>query len=192
MLHLKPLVLLFGFLSVLLSGCAKPPVEEAGPVSRPVKSMVVSAPSGSGVRNFPGRVDSANKADLSFRVSGTVAKLEVTEGERVKRGDTLAQLDQTDFLIALKDRQATFDQADKDYGRARELVDRGAISRRDFDTVEATFKTAQAALEQAQQNVDYTILRAPFDGTIAERHVDAFEEVVAGLTSIFSIATLSR
>jgi len=169
-----------------LTACGEAPVEDTGPVARPVKSIVVASPAGSGVRNFPGRIDSANKADLAFRVSGTVAELGVNEGEAVKRGQVLARLDQTDFQITLRDRQATWDRADKDFKRASELVDEGAISRRDYDLVEANFKTTDAALAQAKQNIDYTILRAPFDGSVAERHIEAFEEVQVG-QYIFSI-----
>lgn len=169
-----------------LFGCGAPPEEEAGPVARPVKSMVVESPAGSGVRNFPARIDSANKADLAFRVAGTVAQLSVSEGAAVSRGQVLARLDQTDLQITLRDRQATWDRASKDFERATELVEQGAISRRDYDLVEANFKTADAALAQAKQNIDYTSLRAPFDGTIANRHVQAFEEVRVG-QNIFSI-----
>lgn len=172
--------------SLTLFACGEAPPPDTGPVVRPVKSMLVSSPAGSGVRNFPGRIDSANKADLAFRVSGTVARLNVSEGVTVKRGDVIASLDQTDFEITLRDRQATWDRADKDFKRASELVERGAISRRDYDLVEANFKSADAALEQAKQNLAYTTLRAPFDGSIAERHVDQFEEVQGG-QQIFSI-----
>ena len=163
-----------------LAGCGEPPTEATRTDARPVKSVVISSPQGSGIRNFPGRVDSANKADLGFRVSGTVAELVVSEGELVSRNQRLAQLNQADFQIALRDREATWDRANKDYDRAKELVDEGAISRRDFDTVEANFKTADAALAQAKQNLEYTILRAPFDGSIAERHIERFEEVQVG------------
>ena len=171
---------------MILAGCSAPPEEVAEPVARPVKSMIIGDPEGAGVRNFPGRIESANRADLAFRVGGTVKRLNYQEGSPVSRGDVLAQLDQTDFEIALKDRQATWDRASKDYERGKELVAQGAISRRDFDLVEANFKTADAALQQAQQNLDYTYIRAPFVGQVAQRHVDAFEEVNPG-QAIYSI-----
>jgi len=147
-----------------------------------VKSQVIDSPQGSGVRNFPGRIESANRADLAFRLNGTITELAVQEGVQVGLGQILARLDQTDYQITLKDRQATWDRASKDFDRGKELVAEGAISRRDFDQVEANFKTADAALEQAKQNLDYTIIRAPFAGQIGQRHVDAFEEVQPGQT----------
>ena len=167
---------------IILFGCSEPPQENLQPVARLVKSQIIDSPQGSGVRNFPGRIESANRADLAFRLNGTITELAVQEGVQVRLGQILARLDQTDYQITLKDRQATWDRASKDFDRGKELVTEGAISRRDFDQVEANFKTADAALEQAKQNLDYTIIRAPFAGQIGQRHVDAFEEVQPGQT----------
>jgi RND family efflux transporter MFP subunit len=167
-------------LVTILVGCGEAPEQVLTPSARPVKSIVVEAPQGGGVRNFPGRIESANRADLAFRVGGKIAELVVQEGARVEREQVLARLDETDFRITLKDRRATYDRASKDFERGKELVAKGAISRRDFDAVDANFKTAAAALEQATQNLDYTYIRAPFAGEVSERHADVFEEVAAG------------
>lgn len=169
-----------------LTACGEAPIEATDTIARPVKSMVVLSPAGSGIRNFPGRIDAVNRAVLAFRVAGTVESLSIKTGEDVTKGQVLARLDQTDFQIALREQQARFDRAEKDYVRAKDLVDNGAISRRDFDTIDAGYKTEGAALEQVQQNLVYTILRAPFAGNIALRHIDAFEEIQVG-QRIFSI-----
>ena len=172
--------------TVALFGCGEPPAESTEIVARPVKSILVAGPAGGGVRNFPGRVDSSNRADLAFRLRGTVSELTAQEGANVSQGQVLARLDQRDFEITLKDRQATWDRANKDFERGTELIADGAISRRDFDLLEANFKTADAALEQAKQDLDYTFMRAPFTGQIARRHVDRFEEVRVG-QSVYSL-----
>jgi RND family efflux transporter MFP subunit len=91
----------------------------------------------------------------------------------------LITLDATDYEIATRDAQATFDRAENDFSRAQELINDGFISRTDFDAKEAEFKNAQAALERAQQDLDYTQLKASFDGTISQRYVERFEEVQA-------------
>jgi len=90
-----------------VTGCDQPPPADTGPNIRPVKSLVVSSPEGSGVRNFPGRVEPSNRADLAFRVGGTLSEVAVQEGTIVNRGQVIARLDQTDFEITLRDRQAT-------------------------------------------------------------------------------------
>ncbi|RLJ17555.1 efflux RND transporter periplasmic adaptor subunit [bacterium endosymbiont of Escarpia laminata] len=148
--------------------------------------MLVAAPAQGGVRNFPGRIDAAHKAELSFRVPGKVIKLEVAEGERVKKGQLLAKLDATDYQVVVKDRQATYENSKKDFNRAKELVDKGHISRRDYDKLEASFKSASATLEKARLDLRYTQLKAPFDGSVARRYIQQFEEVQAKQT-VFSL-----
>ncbi len=178
-------------IAVLCIACGEPPPEPSVSVARPVKTIVVAPPTGKGLRNFPGRVDSAHKAELSFRVNGKLDRLLVSEGEVVKQGQLLAQLDKTDFEIVLRDRQATWDRANKEYIRAENLVGKGVISRRDYDEVEANFKTAGAALEQAQRDLQYTQLLAPFDGNIARRHIERFEEARFN-QAVFSLVDLSQ
>ena len=173
-------------LALFLAACGKSPEQAVDPVARPVKSMLVSSPQGPGIRQFPGRVDSANKAELSFRVSGKIKSMLVQEGQRVEKGQLLAELEEADYALALKDSQASWDRSKKDYDRASELVTSGAISRSDFDRIEARFKSDDAALEQARLNLEYTKLKASFAGTIAKRHVQRFEEVQAKAT-VFSL-----
>jgi RND family efflux transporter MFP subunit len=179
-------ILLLVLLAAALTACKKAPVEVVEPVARPVKSMVIASPQGAGIRRFPGRVDSANKAELSFRVSGKVKSMLVQEGQRVEKDELLAELDDADYRLALKDSQAAWDRSKKDYDRATELVEGGSISRSDFDRIEARFKSDDAALEQARLNLEYTRLKASFAGTIAKRHVQRFEEVQAK-APIFSL-----
>ena len=127
-------------------------------------------------------VQASQRADLSFRVGGTLNEILVREGQQATRGQLLARLDPTDFRIALEDRQAVFDNAERNFERAKELIQGNNLSRLDYDRLEAEFRTAQAALSQARQNLDYTEMRAPFDGTIGRREVENFEDVRAKQT----------
>lgn len=165
--------------SLLLAGCGKTEQETTEPIVRPVKTMVVAGGETSGIRSFPGVVDASRKADLSFRVGGRVAKLLVREGEQVKQGQVLAELDPKDFQIVVNDKMAAFKRAKADYIRAKKLVGKGHISRMDYDRLEADYKSRLADLNKAKQNLSYTVLKAPFDGTIARRTIDNYEEVQA-------------
>lgn len=166
-------------IAVLPGGCSQDHQPEGPPPVRPVKTLLVESPDLGGERNFPGRVDAETKAELAFRIPGTVQELLVREGDQVEAGEVLITLDATDYEIALRDAQATFDRAQNDFQRAQELVEDGFISRTDFDAKEAEFKNAQAALERAQQDLAYTKLKASFAGTISRRYVERFEEVQA-------------
>ncbi len=167
--------------STFLSGCGGE-AEVPPPQSRPVKVFTVEGPGSEALRNFPGNVRASERADLSFRVGGVLQEMLVREGQDVEKGQILARLDPTDFKITLEDRQAAFDNAQRNFQRANELIKDGNISKFDFDRMEAEFRSTRAALTQARQDLEYTELRAPFTGTIGRREVDNFEEVVAKQT----------
>jgi len=165
--------------SLLLVACEGAPPEDLPAPARPVKLFRVDRGAGENIRRFPATISAHREAALSFRVPGTLEELPIREGDVVERGQLVARLDANDYALALEDRQATFDNARRNFERARELVDDGNISRLDFDRTESQYRSARAALAQAQNNLDYTSLRAPFDGRIARRLVENFEEVQA-------------
>ena len=172
-------------LLALLAACSEPPAPEVEVRSRPVKLFTVDAGVGDEVRRFPARIEAAKQAELAFRVSGQLASLPVREGDIVEEGQVVAELDATDFRIAVEDRQASFDNAQRNFARARELIDSGNISQLDYDRMEAEFRSSRAALAQARTNLGYATLRAPFRGRIARREVDNFEEVLAKQTIVY-------
>jgi RND family efflux transporter MFP subunit len=175
---IEALLILIGCV-LLFSGCTRNEEAQAKAPVRPVKSLVVETPDLSGERNLPGRVDAKKTAELAFRVSGAVQTLKVKEGDKVDAGQVLIVLDPTDYEIAVRDAQATFDRTENDFKRAQELVEDSFISLTDYDAKEAEFKNATAALERAKQDLVYPELKASFPGTISRRHVERFEAMQA-------------
>ena len=169
----------------LLSGCGGEERELPPPASRPVKLFTVGGGSKEAIRTFPGRVDATQRAELAFRVSGQLQELRIKEGDLVEEGQVLARLNPTDYEIVVEDRQANFDNAERNFTRGKELIVDGNISRLDYDRMEANYRTASAALTAAKQDLEYTVLTAPFEGRIARRDVENFEEVLARQTVIW-------
>ena len=167
------------FILVLNSACSKKQEVKQVEEIRPVKTIIVKVPDAGGIRNFPGRIDANRKAELAFRVSGKVQSLLVKEGEQVAKGDVIAKLDPTDFQITVNDKQALYTRASNDYNRGKKLIKEGHISKMDYDKLESNFLSAKAELNLAEQQLDYTELKAPFDGTVARRHIQNFEEIQA-------------
>lgn len=163
----------------LLLSCKKAsePVEK--PQLRMVRTLKIETPGENFWREFPGVVEAAQKADLGFRIAGKLEKMFVKEGDVVKRGQLLAQLDATDYNIQLKSRQAEYDQVHADFERGESLVEKRLISRSDYDKMKAQDEAAKASLAAAKQNLEYTSLLAPFSGRIAKRYVENFEDVSA-------------
>jgi RND family efflux transporter MFP subunit len=171
-------LLLVATVSLLLHGCSEPADAPAEPRSRPVKLFTVDAGLGEEIRRFPASIEASRQAELGFRVPGQLAELAVREGDMVEEGAVIARLDPTDFEIALEDRRAAFENAQRNFARARDLIDSGSISQLDYDRMEAEFRSSRAALAQAEANLSYATLRAPFRGRVARRYVDNFEEVI--------------
>ncbi|ARN74244.1 efflux RND transporter periplasmic adaptor subunit [Oceanicoccus sagamiensis] len=165
--------------ALVLSGCGNDVVEDVEVPVRPVKIFKVSGDSSTAVRSFPGVIDASQRAELAFRVPGTVEKIYVKEGDQVKRGQLLAELDDADYAITVQDKKATAEKDERNFKRGQELIVDGNISRMDFDRMEASMKTSAAALALAEQNLAYTQLKAPFDGRVAVRSIENFEEVAA-------------
>jgi RND family efflux transporter MFP subunit len=172
-------------LASLLVACGRQDEPLAPPASRPVKIYTVDGGAAQAVRQFPARVDASQRAELSFRVSGRLQEIAVREGDMVSEGDLIARLDPTDYKIILEDRQATFDNAERNFIRGKELIVDGNISRIDYDRMEANYRTSEAALSQARKDLEYTEMVAPFEGRIARRLVENFEEVLAKQTVFY-------
>ncbi len=175
-------IFLFILLSTFITACDRSSETEEEAPLRMVRTFWVANGDMDNWYEFPGVVEAAREADLSFRVSGQLKKLSAREGDRVEKDQLLAQLDATDYDIQLNSRQAEYNKADADFKRAEKLVNTGAISRADHERLKSQWETSAAALAAAQQNVAYTSLKAPFSGRIATRHVENFEEVSAKQT----------
>ena len=138
---------------------------------------------------------------MSFRVGGNLVKRHVDAGQRVKKGDVLAELDVADFALQARASQAQLAAAEADLVRARDdlkryqvLADQQLVSRSQLDQQSAAFKAAQGQANAARANLDvlrnqagYAQLRAPADGVIASREAEAGQVVSAGQT-IFNLA----
>lgn len=177
--------------ALLLFGCSSevPPTSEAS--LRTVRTIVAGSTHELTGRSFPGVVDANQKATLSFRVSGKLESLSVKEGMPVDKGQVLAKLDDDDFQIQLADAKATYSRAKADFERAALLVEKGHVSKADFDKLSANAASAKANLESAEKKVAYSTLKAPFTGEIAKRYVENFQEVSAS-QPIFLIQDLSK
>ncbi|QEG35433.1 Multidrug resistance protein MdtA precursor [Bythopirellula goksoeyrii] len=97
--------------AILFANGCRP--EESPPVPgvRPVKTMVVTAGDGERLRSFPGTVEASRRVELAFRVPGLLAELPVKEGQKVAKGDLIAQLRQGEFEARLKSLQGELGQA---------------------------------------------------------------------------------
>lgn len=166
-------------------------VEKTEPELRPVRTTQVEMAAFGPYQEFTAVVDASQKVDLAFKVAGSLVALPVKAGDEVKEGQLVAQLDDTDFKVRLNEAQSSFDKASSDFQRAKELIASNSISQADFDQLKAQYNSALAQLETAQNNLDYTKLHANFDGVIAQRYTENFQEINA-LTPVVALHDLKN
>ena len=166
---------------LMLAACDNDSAEntQAEPLVRPALIVPVQSYSLLAKRIFPATLEASQHSDLAFRVSGQLAELPVKAGDHVKKGDVLAKLEQSDFKNALSDRQARYDLAKTQYSQIQSLLDKKYASQNKLDEVKANLKAATAALSLARDNLDYTVLTAPFDGVVARVDIQNYQSVKA-------------
>ncbi len=181
-----------------LSACGAD--EGAEPAPRPAM-VVLPERADSAFAVFPGEVRAREEIALGFRVGGKIARRLVDIGDRVERGQVLAELDPDDLALQAEAARAQLGAADADleqarneYERHRTLLERKLISASLFEARETAFKAAQARVGQARAQLDvarnqetYAALKASADGVIAQRLAEAGQVVAAG-QSVYLLA----
>jgi len=170
-------VLLLSFFA--FSACGKEEVVEEVDVVRPVKIITVQSTSDALHRSLPGTVRAAKRSELSFEVSGPLVELPVEEGQHIKKGSLVAQIQKRDFLTAVDEAKARNLEAEKQFSRYKELYARKQVSQADYDSYRAARDVARAQLDDARNRLQDTTLTAPFDGVISKRFVENHQKVQA-------------
>ena len=199
--------LLVCWVIIPLAGCQEPPPPPVETI-RAIKTITVTERATGQIRKFSGLVEAADTSMISFEVSGVTQEIRVKAGDKVKKGQVIATLDQQKFQLNVQAAAAEVDKVkvlirDKKNELDRLLrifkIDPGAVSARSIDQAQAAYDGSQQSLDYAQSQLNLakrdlrnTKLIAPFDGVIAEKFVDPFQEVKRGqrIFSLFSEGTM--
>jgi RND family efflux transporter MFP subunit len=176
---------------IVLAGC-KP--EDAPVESRLVRTLVVNPRPIGEDRQAIGEVKPRYESDLSFRVAGKVLSRLVDVGAWVRQGDTLATLDTQDYQNRLRSAEAEVSSAEAALinaqgteARQAKLLKDGWTPKATYDNAlqnlqvaEARFKVAKVNLDLTRDQLNYTTLKAEFDGVITAVGAEAGQNVNAG------------
>lgn len=132
-------------------------------------------------RTFNGIAKAHDLVELAFRVDGKIDNILVSQGQRVKQGQLLAILDKSDYQVAVNDRKSTVERTNKQFKRGEAMLEKKLMAQAEFDTMRAEYLVADANLKQAKLALQYTELRAPFDGVVGDTFLDSFENVQPGI-----------
>ena len=177
---IKSIILLT--LSALISGCSVESKEPETVSVRPVKLFQIADMQTGSLRSFPAKVTATKQVDLAFRLPGQLVEFSLTEGQRVKKGVVLARLDDRDARNTLLHSEADHELAAADFQRKGKLLQSQLISQAEYDLAKAQLKSAKAALSSARDQLSYTVLTAPYSGTIAKIATDNYQMLQANQT----------
>ncbi len=114
----------------------------------------------------------ANEAvDVTSKSTNMVTAIRFSDGEAVRAGQVLVELDREQVAADLAAAEAAFQESRSQFNRSRELVATQALSKAQYDLLEATMKGNQARVESARARLDDTYIRAPFAGRVGLRRV---------------------
>uniref|UniRef100_A0A7C4GG82 Efflux RND transporter periplasmic adaptor subunit n=1 Tax=candidate division WOR-3 bacterium TaxID=2052148 RepID=A0A7C4GG82_UNCW3 len=144
-----------------------------------------------------GELKAEAQVNLQAQVMGVVARLYVKEGDRVRSGDVLLELDRKSYEAALVSARSHYTQARLSFARLESLHAAKLVSSEAWEAGQAAFDMARAQFEQAQDQYDKTVLRAPISGTVVQINIKEGETVIIGTmnnpgTVLMVIADMSR
>jgi len=197
-------ILFIGLALAVLASCKPPQKTEAKNQAQtfgaaPVKVFKVSRMRISEKLFYTGTLEAWQKINLTPDTGGKIARILVNEGDRVTKGQLLAELDTEAITLQLRQAeaalavaQANFNNAQTNLQRMERLYGEKAVSEQQYEQVKLARDSAKAQLEQAQATVnlarhslEVSILRAPFSGVVASRNAEV-GDVINPMMSGFS------
>jgi RND family efflux transporter MFP subunit len=149
-----------------------------------VETAQVKQIDGSEVLSYSGTIEESESIPLSFSVVGSVAKVLVSEGDFVKKGQLLAVLNDETYKNAYDMSLATLKQAEDAYNRLLPMYKNGNLPEIKLVEVETGLQQAKSASLIAKKNVDDCKLYSPVDGIVGKRSIEPGMSAVPNLTSI--------
>ncbi|WP_131063860.1 efflux RND transporter periplasmic adaptor subunit [Raoultella planticola] len=196
-------------IAMLLASCDNSAAQNAAPQAPAVSAADVVVKSISQWDSFNGRIEAVESVQLRPRVSGYIEKVNYTDGQEVKKGEVLFTIDDRTYRAALEQAQATLARAKTQASLARseasrtdKLINTNVVSREEWEQrrsaatqAQADIQAAQAAVDAAQLNLDFTKVTAPIDGRASRALITSGNLVTTGdsasvLTTVVSQKTV--
>lgn len=173
----KLFVILAG--AFVVAGCNSKATDEA-PGATPVRvAPATTGPAAPSIRTN-GLLANKDEIRLAFKVGGVIRKLAVSEGERVRKGQRLAEIEQTEVNAQVEQARQAHTKAQRDATRGERLYEDKVISLEQLQDLRTQAAMAEAALNTAEFNWNYAAIVAPRDGTVLRRLAEERELVSAG------------
>ena len=174
-MKLQPLLLTAALLAIF-AGCSRDGTVPASPAALPsvrVRTATVRFESVPSLTEITGIVRPVRRATLAAKLMGTIDELPVALGQRVRAGDLLVKISAGEISARLTQAQTQLDQAKRDLTRERDLLQKGASTADMVRNLETRVTLYEAMVREAETMLGYAVIRAPFDGLVARKFIEA-------------------
>ncbi len=153
-----------------------------------VKTTIAESLSEESMVSYPGKTKPSETTSPSFKVSGTISRVYVNEGDYVKKGDLIAELDAHDYEVQLEATQAEYEQIKADAERVISMYEEGTATASNYDKARYGLDQISQKLSHHRDQVTYCKLYSPISGYVQSKLHDSGENVSAGMPvlSLFS------
>ena len=146
-----------------------------------VKVQEIHPETVNGEQGFSGTIEEASGVSLSFASAGTIKRIYVDEGQTVRQGQLIAELDPTTLQNAYTISKTSLEQAQDTYNRMKELHDAGSLPEMQWIQIENQLKSATAQEAIARKSLSDTKLYAPFSGYISSKIAEIGQNASPGM-----------
>ena len=164
---------------MLTTGCGKE--KATSTETRRVLTQTVTGNNAATVTTYPGRTQASEEANVAFRVAGTLLRVTVKEGDRVRRGQVIARMDDRDYRVQLTAAEAEFTQVKAEAERVMALFADSVGTANNYDKARYGLEQITQKLQHCRDQVEDCVLRAPFDGYVQSVLRESHETVGAGM-----------
>ena len=175
-LQLFVVLVLLASASAVQSGCgndaqSKPPEPEEAETAVPIEAAVVAKGTIDAVFSGTASLEAEEEAAVVARAAGVVQTLFAEEGDFVRAGSPLVQLDDDRLRLELGRAEVTLEKLNQEFERKQELFDKKLISTEEFEQARSEYQLQRQLRDLAKLDLEFTTVRAPIDGTISRREV---------------------
>jgi len=125
-------------------------------------------------------IEAVKQATVSAQTSGRVIEINFDVDDYVEKGATLLRFRDKEQRARYDAAQANFEEAQSDYQRTTELFEKKLVAKAMLDKAEARLKATRAERDQAKENLEHTLVRAPYSGIVVQRHIEIGETAAVG------------
>lgn len=125
-------------------------------------------------------IEAVHRSTVSAQTAGRVLEILFDVDDFVPKGSVLLRIRDKEQRAALKAAEARLQEAQSEFTRIQDIFAKKLVAKSAFDKAEAALKAARAAHEQAEEQLERTVIRAPFSGIVVERHIEIGESANPG------------